>query len=524
MSTKRSISRLYSFLLVFVLLFVSTFIPLNVIPVHAAGVRYVRPTASDTGDCSSWANACELQNVLTGPISGGEIWVAAGTYKPTTGTDRDATFQLMDGVAIYGGFAGTETELIQRNPVVNVSILSGDIGTQGDNSDNSYHVVTGVTGATLDGFTITAGNANDATIPNNCGGGMYNPTSNPILMNLIFSGNSASICGGGMYNDTSHLLSLTNVTFNNNSAEKGGGMYNFTSDIHSFTNVTFSNNSADRGGGMYNFTSSTHLINVTFSGNSAVSEGGGMYNDTSAPNLWNVTFSDNSAVSEGGGMYNVTSAPIIYNTIFWGNTAPSGAQIFNFTAGVPLVHYSVVEGGCPAGSTCTFLSVNDPILGALGNYGGFTQTIPLMVGSSAIDALLDGTNGCGTTIATDQRGVIRSQGSGCDIGAFEQDDFTAPSVTSFTLKTPATSPTNADTLVFLATFSEAMTGVDTADFAVNSSPATTATVTGVNPVTASTYDVTISGGDLASFNGDVNLNLSGTPTITDQAGYPLPAG
>ncbi len=219
-------------------------------------------------------------------------------------------------------------------------------------------------------------------------------------------------------------------------------------------------------------------------------------------------------------MYNFTSYPIIYNTIFWGNTAPNGAQIFNATAGAPIVNDSVVEGGCPALSTCTNIIITDPHLGPLGDYGGFTPTIPLMMGSSAIDALPTGTNGCGTTITTDQRGVERPQSSDCDIGAFEQDDFTAPSVISFNLKTPATNPTNAETLTFLATFSERMADVDIADFVNNSS--STATVTAVSYVTNGMYDVTISGGDLASFNGEVNLNFSTSATITDLAGNVLP--
>src|SRR5205807_2371127 len=80
---------------------------------------------------------------------------------------------------------------------------------------------------------------------------------------------------------------------------------------------------------------------------------------------------------------------------------------------------------------------------------------------------------------------------------------------------------NANTLVFRATFNEAVTNADAADFAVNGT--TTATVTGVSTVSATVYDVTISGGDLAGFNGSVGLNLKGTPTITDLAGNPLPA-
>ena len=89
-------------------------------------------------------------------------------------------------------------------------------------------------------------------------------------------------------------------------------------------------------------------------------------------------------------------------------------------------------------------------------------------------------------------------------------------------KTPASTPTNADTLVFLVTFYEGVSGVDAADFAVNGT--TTATVTGVSPVTASTYDVTVSGGDLAGFNGTVGLDLAAAQNITDLAGNPLPPG
>jgi ELWxxDGT repeat protein len=99
-------------------------------------------------------------------------------------------------------------------------------------------------------------------------------------------------------------------------------------------------------------------------------------------------------------------------------------------------------------------------------------------------------------------------------------DNAAPSTTSFVRQTPATSPTNADTLVFRATFSEAVVNVDTSDFAVNGS--TTATVTNVAAVSASQYDVTISGGNLASFNGTVGLNLKSGQNIADLAGNALP--
>jgi hypothetical protein len=97
-----------------------------------------------------------------------EIWVrgsASGiTYKP--GTTRDSTFLLQNKVKIYGGFAGTETEIFERDPVANLTILSGEIGSPTTTQDNCHHVVSAI-GALqfpdtiLDGFTITGGNTFD---------------------------------------------------------------------------------------------------------------------------------------------------------------------------------------------------------------------------------------------------------------------------------------------------------------------------------------------------------------------------
>jgi CSLREA domain-containing protein len=100
-------------------------------------------------------------------------------------------------------------------------------------------------------------------------------------------------------------------------------------------------------------------------------------------------------------------------------------------------------------------------------------------------------------------------------------DHVAPSTTSFTRQNPASSPTSADVLVFRATFSEDVINVDGTDFAVNGG--TTATVTNVTPVSGSVYDVEVSGGDLAGFNGTVGLDLNGAMlNITDAVGNPLP--
>jgi hypothetical protein len=381
----------------------------------AAEVLHVTP--GGTGDCSSWANACTLQSALTSASSGDEIWVAAGIYTPTTGTDRTATFQLTDDVAIYGGFAGMETERDQRNPAANVTILSGDLNGDdvgfANNSENVYHVITvttGGTGTTLDGFTITGGNATlyrDST--HAFGGGMFISGSSPTLTNNIITGNVSNY-GGGMYIGNGSNPTLMNITFSGNLA--GGGF----------------------GGGVFNNNGSNPTFtNVTFSGNSAGSFGGGICNvNNSNPTLINATFTGNSAV--GGGAINGGS-PAIRNSIFWGNTAGGSTDVIGsqFYESTPTIFDSVVQGGCPDGSTCTNIITTDPKLGTLGNYGGSTQTISLQRGSSAIDAGNDAT--CATT---DQRGMARPQGTHCDIGAFEYiDTNTPPVITEGVSITPA---------------------------------------------------------------------------------------
>ena len=297
-------------------------------------VLYATQGGMTTGFCNNWANACELHYALSIAESGKQIWVKEGTYKPTGGSDRTATFTLKNGVAIYGGFIGIETLLSERNPnpATNNTSLSGDIGTVSNASDNSYHVVTGGgtnNTAILDGFTVTGGNADAGSDPYYFGGGMYNESSNPTLANITFSSNSATYRGGGMYNITSSPT-LTNVTFTNNTVTyttgNGGGMSNYSSSSPILTDVTFSGNAAAYGGGMYNYNGSNPIIsNMTFSGNAAVSWGGGMLNDTnSSPSVTNVTFSNNSA-SAAGGMYNYNNSnPILTNVIFNNNSAPSG--------------------------------------------------------------------------------------------------------------------------------------------------------------------------------------------------------
>ncbi|MDH3215857.1 MAG: right-handed parallel beta-helix repeat-containing protein [Candidatus Krumholzibacteria bacterium] len=383
---------------------------------HAATV-YVNAAATPPGDGLTWGTAyTDLQSALGAAVSSDEIWVAQGTYKPTSGTDQTATFQLVSGVPVYGGFDGTETMLSHRDWVGNVTTLSGDIGFFGDTSDNSYHVVTGSGNdatAVLDGFTATLGRATGGGVAD-VGAGMLVAGGSPTVTHMIFFGNVANTEGGGMWSSGSPLL--TNVTFSENaSGDKGGGLWD--SGGVTLENVTFSNNQVifgTGGAGMFSSGGAT-LTNVTFSGNSFTPStgtfGGGMYIDFSSPTLTNVTFGGNSAET-GGGIFNDSSSPTVVNAVFWGNTATTGPQIHN-GPGSPTISFSLVEGGLPAGSIDLGSNIFvDPLFRNAGN-------LRLSVTSPGIDVGNDAAN----SSTTDPDGLPRKNGT-IDMGAYE---FTCPS-------------------------------------------------------------------------------------------------
>lgn len=480
-------------------------------PAQAASkIIYVKSNATGANNGTSWTNAyINLWAAISVAVSGDQIWVAAGTYKPTAGADRSLFFQLKNGVSIYGGFAGTETELGQRNIWGNITTLSGDIGAAGDNSDNSYHVVMSNNvnaSARLDGFIITLGNANGGAYPYSGGGLLNRFGSGPTLENLIFTENTASANGGGLASLDDGTPQLESVKFIQNTAAGGGGMYSqlgspsltdvvfdsnqastgggllVSSDSATLMNVAFINNQADwDGGGVANFHGSPSFINVTFSGNDANRIGGGMFTDYySEPELTNVTFSNNTANARAGGLgiTNKSNAMLV-NAIFWDNTAPQNPEFYVVNS-KPVISKSIIEGGCPSGMTCSGIITKSPQLGALNNYGGFSETMALFDGSSAIDAGDD--NSCPDT---DQRGLKRPQGDHCDIGAFEAGTPGVPILVS-----PAN---NAQVLNFrpVLDWRPSNPDVDHYHLQVSTSNTFNALVVNVNNVVPSIYSLTI---------------------------------
>ena len=261
---------------------------------------YVDASATGTNNGSSWRDAfTNLQTALDAAPAGAEIRVASGTYKPTAAPDdstddnRNKAFHFNKNLVLKGSYNPATVTQDFANP----SILSGDFNDDDvitgsgsslsitKNTENAYHVLITANltnAAVIEGFLVTGGHANDnitnilydnKTFVNNVGGGMYNASSSPSIVNTVFSGNAAN-----------------------------------------------------NGGGILNISSSPSIVNTVFSGNKATSNGGGMYNTNSSPSIVNSTFNGNKAISNGGGIRNYLSSTLmIYNSVFYGN----GSDIIN---------------------------------------------------------------------------------------------------------------------------------------------------------------------------------------------------
>jgi hypothetical protein len=233
-------------------------------PPAVAGILYVDASATTgANDGSSWADAFQgpsgLRLALAAAVAGDQIWVADGTYLPTLTGVRTRSFDLKTGVALYGGFAGGESSLSQRDPAVNVAVLSGDlVGDDGSGSygDNSYHIVAGRqlgSGALLDGFTIRGGNADGPPSPSQDDGGggliFVSGTGAPVRR-CVFESNRCVGMGGAVLADQSCCApSFEDCRFVGNVAGASGGAVQLlnSGDLCTFTRCIFSGNSAPDG-------------------------------------------------------------------------------------------------------------------------------------------------------------------------------------------------------------------------------------------------------------------------------------
>ncbi len=282
---------------------------------------------------------------------------------------------------------------------------------------------------------------NNSVITFNDGGGLYNASGAFATLSTVgFLLNHATHFGGAIYNGGT--ITLTNNLFAFDSADElGGGLYNAGTATVSDTTLAYEASTNVGGGGIWN-ENSLMLNRVTLDHNQAGGVGGGgILNNNGAMTLTNVTLSTNSAISvtsSGGALLNYSPAIATFtNVSVVSNTALIGGGIYRNGGTVSLkntiVAYSPSGGNCggaivslgynlDSANTCGFsatgdITTTDPLLGPLAYNGGSTFTHALFPGSPAINKIPFGTNGCGTTITTDQRGYARI--APCDIGAFE---------------------------------------------------------------------------------------------------------
>ena len=335
-------------------------------------IRYVKPTATGTGDGSSWDNASgDLQKMIdeladNNPQNqAGEVWVAAGTYAPQaqliSGTAYSASFRMRDGISVYGGFAGTESSKQERTmktdgmpwDYTNETVLEGayydHANLQWNNNkwtltSDSRHVVwfapmanEGAFGRVtiLDGVTIQGGYAQGGTglddFKTDRGAGVYMDGANAYLTNCIVKENYATGNGGGVYLKGGRVQ--TSLIYNNNADADGGAVYvDNTGLVH---RSMLANNSAYNGAGAYlhnEIESGTdhpaYLIlttcvisNNTTRGNGAVycSKGGVlMQNTITNNNCVTATDATDSKASQTGGIY-IDEYALVLNSVIWNN-------------------------------------------------------------------------------------------------------------------------------------------------------------------------------------------------------------
>ena len=207
-------------------------------------IIYVNTAATGTNDGSSWQNAYkDLQDALQIAKKPDAIWIAKGTYFPTKTNDRSISYDMKNGVSIYGGFEGNETSAAKRDFEKNKTILSGNIGNATDSLDNSYRLINAIDiqdVTYLDGVEIAYGNANlssNIALPTNkglSGAGLYITTTIPLtaskleVSNCKIYNNFAKYDGGAIFFDCSKpdkmYINVKKCKFYNNTATRGGAI------------------------------------------------------------------------------------------------------------------------------------------------------------------------------------------------------------------------------------------------------------------------------------------------------------
>lgn len=288
---------------------------------NAQTVLLVKAGSPPGGTGVSWTAAfANLQEAITAAAAipgetAVEIWIAAGAYTPTiaqpANDPRAVAFRnLRSNCSFYGGFSGVETLRSQRNPGVNITKLSADIGVPGLQADNAYRVidVNAVTQVLFDGLVIEKGFANTGS--NNLGAGMNINNSLITLRGVVFRDNEAANGGALLLQAGAGSSVFEDCVFTGNKSSGQGGAIFVNSNAAaalSFLGCTFQSNFAGAGGAIASvraasmfFGASAASGSTKFIANRANTNGGAVYRrqDNPTPCTFNFTEFTNNTVGD----------------------------------------------------------------------------------------------------------------------------------------------------------------------------------------------------------------------------------
>ncbi len=463
-----------------------------------AQVIRVAPTPSGSGNGSSWANASSLQNAIANANANNQIWVKRGTYL-ISGTLNPDQYNLH----IYGGFAGNETALNQRDWQNNITIFDGQntLKIMRFESDNGVidgiqfrnGFVTGTVNTTNDGggalrltgfdqiirnctflnniSTADRGGGaifiwhgggqliencffqnNTQTIANSNGGGaIHNWDENVIIRNCRFVSNNSSSTGGAVYSWGQNFR-LEGSTFENNHSDAGGGAVSARYFSNTIINCNFIGNTANGDGGALINSDVTKVINCLFNNNEATGFGGAIYNNQELE-VTNSTFVNNNNTAVGHSRFATnefsTYLTSIYNSIFYGNTPKAADYFSDISPSTGINSNDGSEKDIRRNIVQEYNLGTNNMIGVNPQFVNNTNNFTLQTSSPAINAgnntLYNQVSPTNATASTDLNGNPRLFGIAVDYGAYELQQIITPSVPACTSATiPANGATNID--------------------------------------------------------------------------------
>jgi len=339
---------------------------------------FVKHDALGANNGSSWQDAYKELDSAINHTGSGQIWVAAGTYKPKISVEGYGfkTFMLSKKITLFGGFAGYETQLSQRDVAQNITILSGDVGVENFNDDNTPRVVSmqgnNVDSNTiLDGFTVTKGQYTEYKGYSYENGAVYIYSyGNPIVRNCIIR-NNVGHTGGGIFAAGGDAR-IENNLITDNVANEGAGIFlGYLGRARVIGNRIINNNcvggySALSGGGIkVSYYCSPVIYGNLIDNNFARHEGGGIGIESNYPVILNNNIITNNTSYEGAGIHIEDTRITLMNNLIANNTAAGntnwsyGGGIFaNRTPEFNCINNTIVNNSATDGGALWLIDVN----------------------------------------------------------------------------------------------------------------------------------------------------------------------